>query len=199
MKHLLAVAVLASLVLFISCAGPSPSTPEAQQYEVVGSEEQTPDNGRSARHWLIVSDCSTFEERAHTLARAALDLHREHGLDLTQVTLYPTEALVGSGFRLAHGFYAADGRAGQGLSGADPEYRATWSVLATRDTIGPVDVRVAELWESLWSEYPSSDPLSSSLVDDAALRERIAQELDLDVGQVHPPHFRLERWIEIAE
>ena len=147
-KHLSAVALLASLAVCISCAGPDLSTPQAQPYEIVGSEEQTPDNGRTARHWFIVSESSTFEERAHTLAKAAHDLHREHGLDLTQVTLYPTEALAGSGFRLAHGFYAADGRAGQGLSGADPEYRATWSVLATRDTVSSLDVRVAELWEA---------------------------------------------------
>jgi hypothetical protein len=145
-----------------------------------------------------VAESSTFEERAHTLAKAAHDLHREHGLDLTQVTLYPTEALAGSGFRLAHGFYAADGKAGQGLSGADPEYRATWSVLATRDSVSSFDLRVAELWEALWPEYPSTDPLSSSLVDEQALSVRIAEELDTDVELVQPCYLRLERWIEIA-
>jgi len=198
-RRLLAVASLASLVLCVSCVGSGLSTPDARAYEVIGSEELTPSNGRTARHWFITSESSTFEERAQTLARAAQDLHREHGLDLTQVTLYPSKALAGSGFRLAHGFYAADGRAGQGLPGADPDYRATWSILATRDKLSPAGLRIAELWAELGPEYPSRDPLSSCLVDEEGLRSRISEELNMDVGLVQPPSLRLERWIEIAE
>jgi hypothetical protein len=193
------MAVLASLVLCGSCVHSGLSIPQALPYEVVGSEDQTPYNGRTARHWFVVSGSSTFEEHAHTLARAAQDLHREHGLDLTQVTLYPTKALAGSGFRVAHGFYAADGRAGQGLPGADPDYRATWSVLATREQLTPDDLRIAELWTELSPEYPSTDPLSSVLVDVEALRARIAEELETDVELIQQPHFKLERWIEIAQ
>jgi hypothetical protein len=198
-RSLSAIAVIASSILCISCAGAGPHTPQAKPYKVTGSVEMAPSNGRTARHWYIVSESSTFEEHAQTLVAAARDLHREHGLDLTQVTLYPSEALAGSGFRLAHAFYAADGRAGQGLPGADPDYRATWSVLATRDEPSPTELRVAELWVALAPEYPSQDLWSSCLVDEAALRTRISEELGLREESIQLPHLTLERWIESAE
>lgn len=59
------------------------------------------------------------------VARAALQPAREHGMDLTQVSLYPSESLAGSGVKCGHGFYATDGRAARGLPGADPDYEAT--------------------------------------------------------------------------
>jgi len=175
-------------------AGPDISTPDAKPYEVVGSVEQHPSNGRTARHWYIVSESKSFEEHAQTLVRAATDLYREHGLDLTYVTLYPSKTLVGSGLRYATGFYAADGRAGEGFPGADPDYRATWSVLATRGVLGPTQLKAAELRMRLAPEFPSREMASSSGVDEKALRSRIAQELHFDVSAVQPPHLELARW-----
>lgn len=199
MRSSSAIAVIASFMLCISCDAAGPHVPQAKPYTVIGSVEMTLSNGRTARHWYIVSESSTFEEHAETLIAAARDLQREYGLDLTQVTMYPSEALAGSGYRLAHGFYAADGRAGQGLPGADPDYRVTWSVLATRDQLSPIELRVAELWVALSPEYPSQDLSSSCLVDEAALRTRISEVLGLSLDSVRLPHLRLERWIEPAE
>lgn len=182
------------LIPCISCAGSDISPRDAKPYEIVGSVGVHPTNGRTARHWYIVSESRTFEEHAQTLVRAATGLYREHGRDVTYVTLYPSRTLVGSGLRYATGFYAADGRAGEGLPGADPDYRETWSVLATRGVLSPTQLKVAELWMRLAPEFPSRDMASSSGVDEKALRSRIAQELHLDVSAVQPPHLELERW-----
>lgn len=194
-----AVIVSVAVTLCVSCSGSGLSTPSARPYKVVGSDEMTPANGRTARHWSLVSDSSTFEEHAQTLAKAAVDLHSEYGLDLTQVTLYPSESLVGSFMRCAHGFYAADGKAGQGLPGASPDYRATWSILATRDTLTPIELRVAEAWVALAPAYPNKDPWKSIGVDVEALRKRISDELDIELESVKAPHLGLERWLEKTE
>jgi hypothetical protein len=175
------------------------ATPQAKPYEVVGSDELSPSNGRTAKHWHIVSESSTFEEHAHTVARAAGDLHREHGLDLTQVSLYPSRSLAGSGVMYGYGFYAADGRAGQGLSGADPDYRATWSVSAADRVLTPEELAVAELWIERAPEFPSKDLLSSLGIDQDALRAHISEELGFPFEDVQLPHLELERWLVIAE
>ena len=187
------------LLVCVSCASSGLSTPNAKPYEVVGSDDLDPTNGRSARHWHIVSESSTFEEHAHTVAKAAGDLHREHGLDLTQVSLYPSRSLAGSGLRYGYGFFAADGRAGQGLSGADPEYRATWSVLAADGALTPAELQVAELWFERAPEFPSTDFLSSCATDQSALRSYISEELGLTLEDVQLPHLQLKRWLEVAE
>jgi hypothetical protein len=193
-SHRLAFAVVVPLAMCLSGAGFGISTSEARPYQVVSSNELNPSNERTARHWNIVSDSSTFQEHAQTLARAAWELHEEYGLDLTQVTLFPSKSLVGSTARYADGFFAADGKAGQGLPGADPDYRAKWGVLATRGSLNATELEIAELWVALAPEYPSEDPLSSSLVDEEVLRKRISVELNMEPERVQWPHLRLERW-----
>ena len=199
MKAICAIGIAATLLLCVSCASRGLATPQAKPYEVVGVRELSPSNGRTARLWHIVSESSTFEEHAHTVARAASDLHQAHKLDLTQVALYPTESLAGSGVMYGYGFYAADGRAGQGLSGADPDYRATWSVSAADRVLTPEELAVAELWIERAPEFPSKDFLSSLLVDAEALRAHISEELGFPFEDVQLPHLVLKRWLLVAE
>jgi hypothetical protein len=146
-----------------------------------------------------VSESSTFEEHAHTVARAAIDLHREHKLDLIQVSLYPNRSLAGSGVMYGYGFYAADCRAGQGLSGADPEYGATWSVSAADRVLTHEELAVAELWIERAPEFPSRDFLSSSSIDADALRAHISEELGFPLEDVRLPHLALKLWLRVVE
>ena len=199
MKVICAIGIAATLLLCVSCGSRGLAPPQAKPYEVVGVHELSPSNGRTAQRWHIVSASSTFEEHAHTVARAATDLHQKHKLDLTQVALYPTEALAGSGVMYGYGFYAADGRAGQGLSGADPEYRATWSVSAADRVLTPEELAVAKLWIELAPEFPSKDLLSSLSIDADALRAHISEELGFPFEDVRLPHLELERWLVVAE
>jgi len=190
---------LVTFLIFVSCTNRGLVTPQAQPYEVIGSVELNPTNGRTAQLWYIVSESSTFEEHAHTLARAATDLHREHRFDLTQVALYPNQLLAGSQIMYGYGFFAADGRAGQGLSGADPDYRATWSLFAAEKMLTPVELAVAELWVERAPEFPSHDQLSSLSMDEDALRQQISRELDLPLDEVSLADPELKMWLRIAE
>lgn len=194
MRGLWTTAGIFMLIPCITGAGPDIATPKAKPYEIVGSVDEHPSNGRTARHWDIVSDANTFEERAQTVVKAATDLYHQYGLDLTDVTLYPSKSLVKSSYYWASAFYAADGKAGQGLRGANPHYRAAWGVLATRDTLAATRLKVAELWTQLAPEYPSKNPLSSCATDLVALRARIARELHVDVATIQDPFPKLERW-----
>ncbi len=199
MRAICATGMVIALFFCVSCAGTGLATPEAKSYEVVGSDELSPSTGRTARHWRIVSESSTFDEHAHTVARAAIDLQHEHGLDLTHVSLYPSRSLAGSGVMYGYGFYATDGRAGQGLSGADPDYRATWRVFAADRVLTSEELAVAELWMERAADFPSTDMLSSLAVDADALRGHIAEELGVPYEDVELPHLRLELWLEVLE
>jgi hypothetical protein len=187
------------LLICVSCTNRGLMTPQARPYEVIGSVGLNPANGRTAQLWYIVSESSSFEEHAHTLARAATDLHREHRLDLTQLALYPNELLAGSQVLYGYGFYAADGRAGQGLSGADPDYRATWSLFAAEKMLTPEELAIAELWVERAPEFPSQEVLSSLSINEDALREQISGQLGLPLEEVRLPDTKLKLWRRIEE
>lgn len=199
MRTMCAVWIVAALLFCVSCTDTGLDAPRAMPYEVVGSEDLSPSNGRTARHWYIVSESTTFEEHAHTVVEAADDLHDEHGLDLTKVSLYPSEALAGSGVRYGQGYYAADGLAAQGLEGADPDVRATWRVLAADRVLTPEELAVAELWTERAPEFPSTDVTSSLGVDAEALRWQISAELGIEFEDVQLPHLELALWLEVTE
>ena len=186
-------------VLCVSCSGTEIDTSLAKSYQVMDDESLPTSTGRTARAWHIVSDSSSFEEHAQTIARALLDLHREHGAVVNRVELYPSRALVGSGVKHGYGFYATDGRAGQGFPGADPDYRATWRVFATDRRLTEREVDIAELWMERARDFPSQDPFSSLAIDADALRLHISAELGLRYEDVVLPHPRMELWLEVID
>jgi hypothetical protein len=193
------ILTILALLLCVSCSGTRVDTPSARPYEVVGGLDLSPTTGRTARHWYIVSQSATFEEHAQTVARAPLDLEREHRMDLTYVSLYPSRSLAGSGVQYGYGFYATDGRAGQGLSGADPDYRARWRVFAADRVLTAEELAIGELWVERAEDFRSQDMLSNLAIDSDALRTHISEELQLPYETVQLPHLALELWLEVLE
>jgi hypothetical protein len=194
--RVLTAALCAGAILLCGCERQSFDMTYARPYEVVTEMHLETSNGRTAWQWQIVSDAGTIEERGETIARAALDLHSTRGAEYSMVLLYPSPDLVGSTVMYAYGFFASDGRAGQGLTGADPEYRARWRIFSSGAELSERELSIAESWYALAPDFPSRNPLSSTLVDTEALRERISEELGISYDDVRMPRVNLELWHE---
>jgi hypothetical protein len=199
MRTIRALFVGLLVLLCVSCSDTDIDTSLAKPYDVVRERALPTATGRDARMWDIVADSSTFEEHAQTIARALLDMQREHGTVLNEVSLYPTRSLAGSAVKHGYGFYATDGKAGEGLPGADPEYRARWRIFATERALTEQEIEIAELWMERAPDFPSQDPFTSMAIDGEALRASIAEELALPIEEVVHPHPAVVLWLEVID
>ena len=136
--------------------------------------------GRERIRWFIVSKAAataTFEERAQTAIRAAIDLQEKTGCDVAAVVLELSPKLVGTGHALALADYAPDGG---GVSGKD-DWR--WRVEASDDRVEEVSVQIAELWY----EHRSTFQTDEGLTDEPKLVSFLAKKLNLPEGEIRLP------------
>ncbi len=156
-----------------------------KSYKVVGRlNVAVTTSQRSIGSWQITSIARTRGEWAQTAKQAALDLHAQYGTDYTEVLLMPDEHIAGIIY--AQVGYAADGRGSLGLDGADLTYYE-WDVRVADRPLTDEEYAIAELWEQKSLDFPSSAPWSNTLYDSEALREYIAETLNIDPGQVEYP------------
>jgi hypothetical protein len=192
------VALVLVLAVVAGCSR-TPDTSLARPYTLIKGRVLKPDNERSARLFFITSEAGTFEEYAQTVIQAALDYHRTYGSDLVMVTLVPTGELADTPLRYAHGYYAPDGLGARGLSGAHPDFRAVWRVLAAGRRLSKREIAVAEAWKRYGSEFMSVDSGSSVAVDEESLRERLVEVLDLPYEETALPRLELALYMETAD
>lgn len=106
---------------------PTPDISSAKNYSLVSTEDSS-FPGRIRKSWIAVStEAATFESRAQTAIRAAIDLQKSSGAQVVQVYLVETPDAK---FPLANAWYAVDGK---GMSG-DQDWK--WDVSASRDKPG---------------------------------------------------------------
>lgn len=172
-----------ALLLVVVCAGMTGC--DETPYTVVGRlDVATAAGERSIGCWQITCDATTQGEWAQTARQAALDLHEKHGTDYTGVLLTPSKDIREIVY--AQVGYAADGKGTLGLDGADV-VGYEWDVRVVDRSLTDEELAIVELWEQKMPDFPSTDPLSSYSYDVDALRQYIAETLDIDLAQAQRP------------
>ncbi len=157
----------------------------AKPYLVLGEgnivNEQT---DRAVGLWFIVSEeANCFEEYAETAIQAVRDLYRLYERDFTSVQLIPNDKLEYA-LSYAQASYAADGKGALGMTGSAPAKEMYWRVQAAEKPLTEQELAIAELWFSKIPDFPSKDPLSSLSYDEAALKQYVADTLNIPVSEV---------------
>jgi hypothetical protein len=157
----------------------------AKPYLVLGEGNiANEEEGRTVGLWFIVSQEATgYEEYAETTIQAVRDLYSLYKRDFTSIQLIPSAELEYA-LCYAHAFYAADGKGALGMTGSATAKEMYWRVQATDQPLTEQELAIAELWWEKIPDFPSQDPLSSLSYDEAALRQYVADTLNIPVSEV---------------
>lgn len=202
-KVVLALTIF-TLVLSVGCKAqaPEPSgnahTTElshAKPYQVLREGNIVNEReDRTVGLWFIVSENATsFEEYAQTAIQAVRDLYRLYGRDFTSVLLIPSDKLMYAVY-YAQANYAADGKGSLGMTGSAPAAEMYWKVRATDRPLTEQELAIAELWFEKIPDFPSKDPLSSLSYDEEALRQYVADTLNISDAEVQSPQLPMKEY-----
>lgn len=165
----------------------------AKPYRIVGegniSNEQ---KDRTVGLWFIKSDeASGFDEYAQTAIQAVRDLYHLYGRDFTSVMLITSDRVQ---IPYATASYAADGKGALGMTGSAPAVEWYWKAQATNQQLTEQELAIAELWSEKMIDFPSKNPISSLSYDDEALRQYIADTLDIPYSDVNLPERHMTEY-----
>lgn len=166
----------------------------AKPYLVVGEGNlSNEDPGRSVGLWYITSaEASGFEEYAQTAAQAALDLYTLYRRTFTSVLLIPQDGIL---INYAQANFATDGKGAAGMTGSAPAAHGYWKVRSTIDPpLTEQQLAIAELWSAKQQDFPSTDMLSSLSYDAEALRQYIADALNIPYSEVRMPYPQMREY-----
>lgn len=168
----------------------------ARSYRIVSEGNiANQDPNRSVGLWFITSEgASGFEEYTQTAIQAVLDLYRLYGRDSTSVLLIPSDKLAYSGLSYANASFAADGRGAAGMTGSAPAKEGYWFVRAADRELNEQELAIAELWIAIQWDFPQQNPISSSLFDTEAIRQHIADTLDIPYDEVQMPNLEIREY-----
>lgn len=168
-----------------------PRLQKAKQYHIVGEANlANEDPDRTAGLWLIISeDASGFEEYAQTAAQAVLDLYHRYGRDYTSVSLVPSADIRIS---YAHATFASDGRGPAGMTGSAPAKAFYWKVRAADRDLNEQEKAIASLWAARQQDFPQKNLYSSLSYDEDALRQYIAETLNIPYDEVQMPELEMQ-------
>jgi len=157
-------------------------------YSIVDSGGDTVQGRKRIEVRIVAPEARTFEQRGETVILAAKELQERENAAVVFVILEPSAALAGLGSSLALAKYAPDGGGWSGDQGW------TWEVEASRDSVDPMQVKVAERWEERKDAFQISDGFGGTMTDDDALSEALAKELGVTEEQIRFPYFTLESY-----
>jgi len=185
--------MIIGLILYSGCTSPETGTElkHAKPYRIIGEGNlANEEENRTGGLWYITSDEATgFEEYAQTAIQAVCYLYYRHGRDHTSVMLIASDTVKTP---YATASYAADGKGALGMTGSAPAYEMYWRVQATDRKLMEQELAIAELWSEKQLDFPSKNPLSSLSYDEEALRQYIADALDIPYNEVKPPELPME-------
>ena len=167
--------------------------PQARAYRIVGEGNLASEKeDRTVGLWFIYSDNATgFEEYAQTAIQAARDLYHMYKRDFTSVMLVASDVVK---VPYATASYAADGKGALGMTGSAPAVQWYWKVQAADRQLTEQELAIAELWSEKQPDFPSKNPLSSSSYDVEALRQYIADALDIPYADVQLPELHMTEY-----
>jgi hypothetical protein len=77
------------------------------------------------------------------------------------------------------------------MTGSNPAVDWYWKVQATERQLTDHELAIAELWSEKQPEFPSKNPLSSSSYDVEALRQYLADTLDIPYSDIQLPELHM--------
>ena len=163
---------------------------QAKPYLVLGEGNIANEKeDRTVGLWFIISeDATSFEEYAQTTIQAVRDLYRLYGRDYTAAMLIPNEKLEYAVY-YAQASYAADGKGALGMTGSAPAKEMYWNVQAADRPLSEQELAIAELWFEKIPDFPSKNPISSLSYDEEALRQFVADTLNISYDEVRLPQI----------
>jgi hypothetical protein len=188
------IPIIIYLSLTIGC-GPSEDEQtiglnHAKPYTVLGEGSLANDlPERTVGLWFITAaEADTFGEYAQTAIQAVRDLYRLYERDFTSVLLIPNDELEYALY-YAQAFYAADGKGSLGMTGSVTAKEKYWFVRATDRPLTEQELAIAELWWAKIPDFPNNDPISSLSYDEEALRQYVADTLNIPYAEVIFPQI----------
>lgn len=152
-----------------------PDVSKAAPYRVLGEKTWSLMDAERGTVFISSPGAVGFEERAHTVMKAALDLSEQYGLDDTEVLLASDERLLERGTQYARAVYRKDKAK---LPGQD-----TWTVTSSDDVLSEKELAIAKLW------YENSDRFETKegYTDHERLNEFIAKQMSMRAEEVELP------------
>jgi hypothetical protein len=168
----------------------------ARLYRVISEGNiDNQDLNRSVGLWFVTSEeASGFEEYAQTAVQAVLDLYRLHGRDFTSVLVIPNDKLEYAGVSYAQANFSADGKGAAGMTGDAPAKEGYWVVRAADRELTEQELAITELWKTKQQDFPQTNPVSSLSYDPEALRQYIADTLNIPYDEAQMPHLEMHEY-----
>ncbi len=144
--------------------------------------------GRKRIKIFIVADQLnlTYEQKAQTAMRAALDIQKETRANFVSAILEMVPEASGYGFALAMADYSPDNG---GVSGNDKQ---TWKVDSSHENPTETDLQVMKAW------YQNRDRFQKDgMTDEPKLKAFIASQIGLKPNQVSLPWISREAYFEL--
>lgn len=143
--------------------------------------------GRDRYEWSITAPrANSFEERAQTAMKAAMDLHKQRNCHVANILLEISEKLKGKGFPLAMVDYAPDGYGYTGKTGND---RWIWRVEASGDALDPQKIKFREVWNNNKEQFRNPD----GAIDEGRLGSYVAKKINIETDDFYSMLFYVDR------
>jgi hypothetical protein len=141
-KILIATSIIVLITLGCSNhkeeAKPQLDVSKAAPYRILGKKTWHFMNAERGTIFIESPNILGFEERAHTVMKAALELSEQFKLDDTEVMLVPSERLMERGLHYARAVYKNER--------AKLPNQDTWKVMSSDDVLSGKDIAMAELY-----------------------------------------------------
>lgn len=160
-----------------------PSLDQAKPYRVIVKMDATFPINR-VRYVLNVSapEAETFEERAQTTLKAAIDVQKQTGANIVAARLFDYELENLTGIALAMADYSGDGK---DWSGDRVGLRnGNWEVDASDFKITKQQMAVGKVWENNYQNFQIDDGFDGTKTDGMELRNYIAEQLNMTEPEV---------------
>ena len=171
---------------------PLPQLNEAKDYKVMRRVDAS--IGRT-RYVLNISspDAKTFEERAHTALKAAIEIQKQTGANVVAARLFiyglnevtPLEVMP---VAVARAEYSGDGK---DWSGSGKLRNGNWEVMASSLQITEPQLAIAKIWEDNDQNFQIDDGQGGMQTDEKRLRKLIGKKLKMSESEVHTAIFEM--------
>lgn len=171
-----------------------PQLNEAKDYKIMRKVDAS--IGRN-RYVLNISspDAKTFEERAQTALKAAIEVQEQTGANVVAARLFiyelneatPLEVMP---LAVARAEYSGDGK---DWSGSGKLRNGNWEVRASSLQITEQQLAIAKIWEDNDQNFQIDDGQGGMQTDEKRLRKLIAKKLKMSEAEVHTATFDLIR------
>ncbi len=158
---------------------------KAKPYSIIGKDDiSTPSRKRISVHIITKENNLTFEEKAQTVMKAAMNIQQDTEAKIVTVFLEISKESSGEGRILASAKYSPDNGGYSGDQGF------TWEVRSSRKNPTAVQIKCLELWIKNRKDFQKDD----GMTDEPRLVDYIADKLNISPEKVGIPTPLLDNY-----